>query len=240
MALATFTVGSNQVPVEIAGDPSNASAGASVITITDAENLGSLYARLCQAAPMLLNAGGNYDRQRSAIGTTGIAAVSTESSKATFSCGVVDFTPAATATDFWNIIGSATKVVRILRISISGTATSAATVDILLIKRSTANSGGTPTNPAIMQHDSNDAAVTAVVSTYAANPTRGTTANVGRAQALNLGAPGAAGVIVWDFTTRNSKGIVLRGVAQSLNLNFNGQAVPSGMSADVDVEWSEE
>ena len=110
-------------------------------------------------------------------------------------------------------------------------------MDILLIKRSTANSGGTPTNPAIMQHDSNDAAVTAVVSTYAANPTGGY-GECGTCAGISYGGAGAAGVIVWDFTTRNSKGIVLRGVAQSLNLNFNGQAVPSGMSADVDVEWS--
>lgn len=240
MALTTFTVGANQVPAVIEGDPSNASAAASTIVLADSENLASLYSRLCQSVPMLVNAGGTYDRQRAAIGTLGIEAVSTESTKASYSVGVAAFTPAATATDFWQIIGSASKVVRVLRIAISGFATSAISVDIQLVKRSTASSGGSPTGLTVCQHDSNDAAVSAVVSTFGANPTLGTTANIPRSQKLNLGATGAAGSIVWDFTTRNSKAIVLRGVAQSLNLNFLGQAVPSGTLMDIDVEFSEE
>jgi hypothetical protein len=240
MSLTSFTVGANQVLAVVEGDPSNASAAASTIVLADAENLTSLYARLCQSVGMLLNQSGTYDRQRSAIGTTGIPAVSTESTKATYSACSLDVTPAATATDFFSLVGSSSKVVRLLYVQISGIATAAASRDIQLVKRSTANSGGTLTNPTPCQHDSNDAAVSATVQLYSANPTLGSSAGVARAAVLNLGAAGGAGVITWDFTNRNDKALVLRGVAQSLNLNFVGQAVPSGTSIDVSITWTEE
>jgi hypothetical protein len=175
------------------------------------------------------------------VGTTGVPAVSTESSKATYSAGILGFTPVATLTDFFQITGSATKTVRVLRISISGFATAAITEDVQLLKRSTASTGGTPTPATIVPHDSNDAAGTAVVNSFAANPSPlGTLTGMVRAAKLNLGATGAAGVITWDFTTRNSKGLVLRGVAQQLALNWNGAAVPAGTLLDIDVEFSEE
>jgi len=226
--------------VVIVGDPTYNSQTQSVVAIADAKSLAGVYAALAGAVPWLLNSSGLYDMARSAIGTTGITAVSTESSKATYSNGIYGFVPVATPTDFWMLIGSATKTVRVLRITISGFATAAITEDIYLIRRSTASTGGTPTTPTIAQHDSNDSPATAVLSHFAANPTLGTTAGILRAAKLNLGATGAAGKIEWDFTTRNSKGIVLRGIAQSLNLNWNGAAVPAGCLLNIDVEFTEE
>ncbi len=241
MAIDTVTVGANQRVVNVLGDPSNASQMQSILALSDAKNLASAYAALLAGVPWLLNQSGLFDQQRSAIGTTGIAAVSTESSKTTYSNGILAFTPAATPTDFWQIVGSATKIVRVTRISISGFATSAISVDVQLVKRTTASTGGTPTAPTIAVNDSNDAAATAVVNSFAANPSPlGTTGGVVAAAKLNLGATGAAGVITWDFTTRNSKALVLRGIAQSLNLNWNGAAVPSGTLLDISVEFTEE
>jgi len=242
MAIDTVTVGSNQRVVQVLGDPSNASQMQSVLALSDAKNLASAYAALVANVPWLLNPVSSlYDQQRAAPGTTGIAAVSTEGSKATYSVGISGFTPAATPTDWWQIIGSATKTVRVTRIAVSGWATAAIAVDLLLIKRTTASTGGTPTAPAIGVHDSNDAAATAVVNSFAANPSPlGTTGGTLRAAKHNLGAAGNAGTVVWDFTTRNSKGIVLRGVAQQLVLNWGGVAVPSGTLLDVDCEWTEE
>ncbi len=240
MPIDSVTVGGKERPVVLIGDPASASQNQSVPGLGDGKNLAGLFAGLAGAVPWLLNASGLYDQQRSAIGTTGIAAVSTESAKATYSVGIIGFTPVATPTDFWQLVGSATKVVRVLRISISGFATAAISEDIQLIRRSTATTGATPTAPAIAQHDSNDAAPTAVVNSLAANGALGTGAGTLRAQKLNLGATGAAGTIVWDFTTRNSKGIVLRGVAQQVALNWNGAAVPAGTLLDIDVEFTEE
>lgn len=238
--IQTVTVGSADRFVYLQGDPTTAANLTSVLSVADARSLSGLYATVGQGVPILLNASGTYDIQRSAIGTTGIASVNTEGTKATYSCGVVAFTPVATPTDIFTLVGSATKVGRLLRIAISGFATSAISLDIQLIKRTTANSGGTSAQPTIAQYDSNDAAPTCVVNTYSANPTTGTSGGVVRAAKLNLGATGAAGSIVWDFTTRNGKGLVLRGIAQLYALNWNGAAVPSGTLLDMDVEFTEE
>ncbi len=242
MAIDTVTTGSNQRQVSCLGDPANASQIQSVLVLADSKNLASSYAALNGSVPWLYNPVSNlYDQQRAAPGTTGIAVANTEGSKPTYSVGISGFTPVATPTDFWQIIGSASKTVRVTRIAVSGWATAAIAVDLLLIKRTTASTGGTPTAPTICPHDSSDGAATAVVNSFAANPgALGTTAGTLRAAKHNLGAAGNAGTVAWDFTTRNSKGIVLRGVAQQLCLNWNGIAVPAGTLLDIDVEFTEE
>ncbi len=240
MSIDTISVGGHDREIIVLGDPNAAGNNQSVLSVADARSLSGLYAGVVQNVPILVNQSGTLDQQRSAIGTTGIPAVNSEGSKATYSCGVIAFTPVATPTDFFTLVGSATKIGRLLRISISGIATAAISVDIQLIKRSTANSGGTSAQPTIAQHDSNDSAPTCVVNTYSVNPTTGSGVGTVRAGKLNLGAPGAAGQLVWDFTTRNGKGLVLRGIAQAYVLNWAGAAVPSGTLLDIDVEFSEE
>lgn len=241
MPIDGVAVGSNLRSIVVIGDPSTAAQMQSVLALGDSKNLAGSNAGLVGSVNWLQNASGLYEIQRSAAGAVGIPVVNMEGTKPTYSCGVLGFTPVATPTDFWQILGSATKVVRVLRISLSGVATSGATVATQLIARSTASTGGTPSPQTAMHHDSNDSAPTAVVNTFAANPSPlGTSAGVGRAQALNLGAAGSAGLVVWDFTTRNGRGLVLRGVAQSLNLNWNGAAVPAGTLLNIDVEFTEE
>ncbi len=242
MAIASTTAGGNVVPIVGVGDPSIASNVATVnqFHLADGQSLNAaLYDFLVGDVHLLLNASNTWDRARSAVGTTGITAVNNEGTKGTFSAASVSFTPVATATDFWQIVGSGTKTVRVIRVQISGIATSAATNDVLLIKRTTANTGGTSASVSIAQHDSNDSAATATVNSYSVNPTTGTGVAI-RGAKLNLGAAGSAGSIVWDFTGRNDKALVLRGTAQSLNLNWNGNAVPSGTSLDIDIEFTEE
>ena len=67
--------------------------------------------------------------------------------KATCSAAKIGLVPASSATDVFTITGSATKTVRVTRIEITATTTAAtpAALDVLLLKRSTANSGGTST-----------------------------------------------------------------------------------------------
>ncbi len=235
-------IGASQIiPAIVLIDPSTGNiVNIGQLQNQDANNLGSLQALLGTYVPLLLDAAGNFDRQKAAAGATGVPSVNTEGTRQTYSVGTVAFTPPATATDFFQIIGSGSKLVRVLRVQISGIATSAISVDIQAIKRTTANTGGTVSPLTIGLHDSTNGAVTAVVNTYSvlASPL-GTGATI-RAKKLNLGATGAAGDIVWDFTTRNGQGLVLRGVAQSLNLNWNGAAIPSGTLLDIDVEWTEE
>jgi hypothetical protein len=237
----TKTVGSNERQIHSIGDPNSASNLQSVLALADAISMSGLFASLSLAVPALLNASGTRDQMRSAIGTTGILAINSEGTKPTYSAGLIAFTPVATPTDFWQIAGSASKTVRVTRLSISGFATSAISVDVQLIKRSTASTAGTPTAATVCPHDSNDAAGTAVVNSFATNPSAlGTSLGLVRAAKLNLGATGAAGTVTWDFSKRNSKGLVLRGVAQSLNLNWAGNAVPAGTLLCIDCEFTEE
>lgn len=242
MPIDSKTVGSNERQVNILGDPTTAAQYASVTSIADAQNLAGLYALLSNQIGLLYN-GSTYDRIRSAKGTTGILAVNTEGTKATYSAAISGFTPAATATDFFMIIGSGTKTVRVTRIELSGVASLPSNVTVLLIKRISANSGGTAATVTPAQHDSNDSAPTAVVSSYSANPTTGSSGGLVRAATLDLGDTSNTAlseVVAWDFSTRNSEGLVLRGVGQAYVLNFNGAAVPGGMSITIDVEWTEE
>lgn len=192
------------------------------------------------AANELFN-GTTWDRQRAAPGTTGVPSVNTEGTKATYSAAGV-FAPAAAATDVFTITGSATKTIRVLRMTIGGQATAAINVAMAIIKRSAANTSGTPATITAAPHDSANAAATALVQSWTANPSLGATVATVRQQfvTLNAATPGfALAQTVFDFTTRNGQGIVLRGIAQVLALNFAGNTVSGNLLA-ADVEWTEE
>lgn len=244
MPIDSVQRGSNTVQTTVLVDPTNTVANMNVSQVASADGVlySSSYGPLVGSLGLLLNAGGNLDRQRAAIGTTGIPAVNTEGVKATYSVAIFGFTPVATPTDIFQIIGSGSKTVRVLQVSISGICSSGSSVQTLMYKRSTANSGGTVSAQTAIPHDSNSSAATAVVNTYTVNAgSLGTAAQAIRARELPLpvvATPGTA--LVWDFTTRNGQGIVLRGATQGLSLNWNGVAVPGGSSLTIEIEWSEE
>ena len=101
--------------------------------------------------------------------------------KGTYAAASTYTAPANNTTDFWQIYGSDTKTIKILRIeaAYAGDSPSGVSDKFFLIKRSTANSGGTSTVMTNVPLDSNNASSTAVVRIYTANPSSlGTT--VGR------------------------------------------------------------
>jgi hypothetical protein len=127
--------------------------------------------------------------------------------------------------------------------------TAAGVATLHYLKRSAANTGGTATNPAGVPLDANDAAASGVLSVYTAAPTTGTLAgklfiqSQGTVAATSApaffgfstgGAPGLA-TMVADLR----KPIILRGVAQSFCVNFDGAALPAGFSAIWTIEWVE-
>ena len=153
---------------------------------------------------------------------------------------------AANPTDIFTITGSASAVVRVKSISISGIATADRNIDCILLKRSTENTAGTSTTLTAVPHDSANAAATAVVRSYTANPTLGTL--VGNINSVRLGV-GVATPGNGDptqarpevlFSSRDSKqDIVLRGTGEVLAINLNGATV-AGNSFSCNVEWTEE
>lgn len=172
--------------------------------------------------------------------------VSTEGVKSTFSLVAAAYAPYATATDILLVPGSATKTIRITKVRISGEATAAAALDINLYKRTAANTGGTSASVAanIVKHDSNDSAASTVPVTYSVIPTGLGAGSLLRSKAKHFfpaaGTPALNVEFEEDFTTRNGKGLVLRGTAQSLAINLGGQTIPAGAKLSINIEWTEE
>lgn len=147
---------------------------------------------------------------------------------------------------FFNIIGSASKVVRVKRIQVSGmTLTAVAYHSINIEKLSTASTGGTSTTLPAVPLDSNDAAATAVVKAYTVAPTKGTlvgTIASWRAlwQATVAAAAGTTDWFVFNFgDMQETKGVTLRGIAQELALVTPVVLASAGTLA-IDIEWTEE
>ncbi len=162
--------------------------------------------------------------------------------KATYVAGTSASALATSATDVLTVTGSATKTVRITKIYVSLTATTAISVPVSLIRRSSANTGGTSAALAATPRDTNNAAATAAVALYTANPTAlgtqvGTVLETGKIPAPVTG--GAVQVTVFEFGTGSNQAIVLRGTAQVLSLNVGGTTVAGGSIA-VAVQWTEE
>lgn len=176
------------------------------------------------------------------VNVDGSARTSTDSGLATYSAGFVGLVPPASATDIFTITGSATKTVRIKFIQMSASTTSGSGVafNLSIVKRSTANSGGTSTTATAVPHDSTSAAGTAVVRGYTANPTVGTLVGVVRATRTEAVTAGTSRQIgEYTFSNKNDQSIVLRGTSEVLAVNLNGASV-TGPVVGCSIEWTEE
>ena len=156
-------------------------------------------------------------------------------------------TPAASTTDFWEIKYGSNKI-KILKIEycFSGTFGTATGQQAFLIKRSTANTGGTATTETNIPVNSASAAATAVVKTYTANPTTGT--SIGRVKSFchagDFYINGSGGYSLFPSRVVYECGpmeepITLNSSGETLAMNFNGSTA-SGTPIAVTVTWTEE
>lgn len=165
-----------------------------------------------------------------------------DSNKATYSASITGLAAALTPTDVFTLTGSATKTIRVISIEFSGTQTTSAVRDVLLLKRSTANTAGTSTTLTNVPHDSTDAAATATVRAYTANPTLGTLVGQISSKKVDLEATnlvGAADSQTWVFGEGPIKAIVLRGTSEVFAVNLNS-VTSAGNSLNINIEWTEE
>lgn len=164
------------------------------------------------------------------------------SARPTYSTTVTGLVSAALATDIFTITGSATKTIYITKIVISASSAAGGPQNIVLIKRSAANTGGTSATRTLVPHDSNSAAATAVVRSYTANPSA-LGASVGEVRSQKILVSGASTVdapaVDWDFAIRGVQGIVLRGTSQLLAVNLAGVTITVS-SFNIYIEWTEE
>lgn len=151
-------------------------------------------------------------------------------------------TPYATPTDVVVIGGSATKTIRIQRITLSSTQTTAGLNNWFLIKRNTADSGGTTTALTTVPLNSNNPTATGTYLLYTAAPTINNTVGTIRAVTIESNAP-ASTAQGNDYTIFDAQyagqAITLNGAAQQCALNFAGAAVPTGLSISVTVYTTE-
>jgi hypothetical protein len=184
------------------------------------------------------SATGDYNEQ--AVDKYGALIVKPESThKRTYSASAT-VVPAASATDVLTIIGSASTTVMVTRVVISGTQTTGGLVLTKLIKRTAVNTGGTSGAVTSAKHETADAAATAVVNNFSANPSGLGAGVTVRSQAVPV--PGVTAttsdIVVFDFGDKG-KPIVLAGVAECLAINLNGVTVTGG-SLNIDIEFTEE
>ena len=150
-------------------------------------------------------------------------------------------TPASAATDIVEIIGGSKKVL-VNKIVISGTATADSYPTVSIIKRSSVATGGTSNTETSVPHDATDVAATAVIKSYSANPTVGTT--VGSIRKLNIPlintAPSAVSMVYpYEITLSDlGKAVWLNSNTQTLCLNLGGTTI-TGASINVSIEFTE-
>ena len=161
---------------------------------------------------------------------------------ATYSAGAASYTGYANPTDFFSIAGSAGKTISIINIRLSGYATANNNIPVALVKRSTANTGGTPTTLTRVPLDSIFRPATATLVTYAAAPTLGTL--VGALCACQVELPATSGVggtiMEWQFNRLGSSPLVLRGAGEMVSLNAYGVSFPAGTNLNITVTWIEQ
>ena len=163
--------------------------------------------------------------------------------KETAYCGSTPvFTTAASATDIFNFKGSGTKTIYIRKIKWKqANLSTTGAFNIYLVKRSTANSGGTSSAITAVPLDSNFSSATASGVYYTANPSSlGTSLGT----ITHIYCHISTTFYSYDQSTLfdSTKGgapIVLRGTSESVSVNYNGVTDAIGTSAAIDIEWSE-
>ena len=182
------------------------------------------------------NATGDYNESAcDEFGNTMVREYLTQ--RRTYSCAF-SVVVGTTATDVVEIIGSASTSVQITRLVIGGIATAVEGKVVQILRRSTAATGGTATNPAIVPYQATDAAATAVVKAYTANPTTGTLVGAVKNARILLGtvlAPLEARNMIFG---ERGKPLILAGVAQTLCINLGG-LTPAGCTLDIEIEFTE-
>lgn len=152
---------------------------------------------------------------------------------------------AANPNDWITVTPTSSRVVGITNVTFFGTCPTPTTIDILLLKRSSLNTGGTSSLVAATPTDEVPPwlSTNASVLVYTVNPvTLGNIMGVAAAPIkLNLGPPGAAGFASLDFGTRNVvPPLKLRSINHQFAINLNGVSLPAGTLISCRIEEYEE
>lgn len=160
----------------------------------------------------------------------------------TYAAAAKNFTLAATPTDVCILNGSSTKTVYVLRVSVTGLKTTAGLSQVVLFKRTAANTGGTAVGATEVALDSADEVATAAMQHYTANPTPGAGTQI-YSNYITFQAPAGtqdatSHTVSFGSTPGVNKYVVLRGTAQGLAVNLDGATLTGGVF-NCTFEWVE-
>lgn len=184
------------------------------------------------------------------IDIAGSSNVNTEGQKYSYYAGLSGNTPAATPTDVAVLAGSATKTVKITRITLTVQATTGAIIDYRLMVRSGGTQSAVNTAFTVAAHggpmDTNDPVSSVIANglsgVYTSNPaSSGTTVGIPVAWTVHAATPATGGVTVLEYVcNRPSKCLTLRGATQFLAVNGNGHTLATAEKFGISFEWTEE
>lgn len=150
---------------------------------------------------------------------------------------------APATTDLIVLRGSASRIVRVKSIEMHSRATAFQNIEVHVQKHTVANTGGTlATTPSITPLDSDDGAATATPIVYTGNPTIAGSATEVACSVVTFQpiASAAPGLYKLNFIDTMEHGLVLRGVAQELAINFQGVKPGAGARIGFRIAWTEE
>ena len=205
-------------------------------------------------APTVVRDGNNAAQNLVAfqdLASNSMAQVGTDSTQQVYRASA-NFTPQATAgVTLITITGSATKTVRIRRITIGGVSTALGQMIVALQRTSALGAGGTLVAPTVGKNDSASAAATAVVNHWttslksAGTPVGGPLSMqqvfTGTLTVPTVGIAGGPQVLFPEGGAPIGQAIVLRGVADILEVqNITPTNLTAGSVLTYTVEWVED
>lgn len=160
----------------------------------------------------------------------------------TYSCAFNNITTAAAATDVLTISGATGRLIYITYISVSGSTSTNATVNLSLIKRNTLNIGGTSTLGTVYNYNPASPISLATVRSYTVNPTLGNQVALIRSRKMFVSTVTTVvdKVIEFDFTKSDYLSLPQLSTVNDLiavHFNFTSVATPS---FNYTIEWIEE
>lgn len=159
--------------------------------------------------------------------------------KQTFSASLSGISPVASASDVCTLSGSATKTIKVRRITFTSLPTTIVSEPIQILKRSTASVYTSAVALTKTPYDSSNAASTvALAEAFTANPTVGTLVGALADVVLPFGLTGTGNAPYTFVFGQLGQPIVLRGVAQSVVVNLNATTFSGTVGCT--FEWTEE
>lgn len=157
----------------------------------------------------------------------------------TYSASFTGAITATSATDVFTMSGVTGKKIRIKSFYISGEQTNSSVVRVNFIKRSSLNTAGTSTTQTNVAHSSDQAASSAVVKAYTANPTLGTAVGTFQTQLIRINLVGSTPSPIQFIPTESLKDYTLLSASEVFAVNFNS-ATLTGNNVSINITWTEE